>query len=54
MKAAKIAERVHDFAMRSRSYTPLDTILPTEGELNARWRLRLNVTAEELVGATRA
>lgn len=52
--AAKIAEPLHDYASRSRPYSNLDTILPPEGELNARWRLRLNVTAEELIAATRA
>ncbi len=54
LDAATIAKPLHDYSSRSRPYNNLDTILPPEGELNARWRLRLNVTAEELVTATRA
>ncbi len=53
LEAGGIVKPLHDYARRSRPYTRLDTILPPEGEVNARWRLRLNVPAAELVGATR-
>jgi len=54
LAAAKITKSLHGYATRSRPYNSLDTILPPEGEPNARWRLRLNVTADEIVSATRA
>lgn len=54
LKVAHIVRSLHDGAARSRSYSVLDTLLPPEGKPNARWRLRLNVTADELVAATRA
>lgn len=54
LDTVKIAKSLHDYATRSRPYNNLDTILPPEGDLNARWRLRLNVTADEIVAATRA
>jgi predicted transcriptional regulator of viral defense system len=37
----------------SRTYLPLDPTLPPEGQFFARWRLRLNVEAEELLAVVR-
>jgi len=54
LAAAKITKSLHGYATRSRPYNSLDTILPPEGKPDARWRLRLNVTADEVLAATRA
>ncbi len=35
------------------TYALLDSLLPSEGRFNARWRLRLNVSAEELRAVVR-
>jgi predicted transcriptional regulator of viral defense system len=54
LDAGEIVSSIHHYASESRPYSNLDTILPTEGELNSRWRLRLNVSADELVASTRS
>jgi len=35
------------------TYSPLDPLLPREGKFMARWRLRLNVSPEEIQAVTR-
>ena len=37
----------------TRSYAPLDPLLPAEGKYLARWRLRLNVAPEEILSVAR-
>ena len=49
----EIARELRIYAHRSMAYAMLDPVLPAEGKLSYRWRLRLNVTREELVAGTR-
>ncbi len=37
----------------TRTYSLLDPHLPPEGKFNSKWRLRLNITSEELITITR-
>ena len=46
-------EAVHEVAARSPAYSLLDPLLPAEGSYHSRWRLRLNVSADELRAVTR-
>ncbi len=46
-------ESIREVAARSPSYSLLDPILPAEGSYHSRWRLRLNVSADELRAVTR-
>lgn len=44
---------IREVAARSPAYSQLDPVLPAEGSYNSRWRLRLNVSDEELRAVTR-
>jgi predicted transcriptional regulator of viral defense system len=46
-------EAIQGVGTRSPSYSLLDPILPAEGPYDSRWRLRLNVSPDELLAATR-
>ncbi len=49
--AAREIKRLRD--RLTRSYAPLDPLLPAEGKYLARWRLRLNVEPEEILSVVR-
>lgn len=51
--APKAIARLRERARPGRPYDVFDPVLPKEGRLISRWGLRLNVTADELVAATR-
>jgi len=46
-------ESIREVAAQSSAYSLLDPILPAEGSYHSRWRLRLNVSADELKAVTR-
>lgn len=46
-------EAIREVGARSLAYNVLDPLLPAEGTYHSRWRLRLNVSADELRAVTR-
>jgi predicted transcriptional regulator of viral defense system len=54
INAADIAPSLLKYLGGTRPYSLIDPTLPPDGRFNSRWGLRLNVTAEEIVAATKS
>ncbi len=54
INAADIAPVLRKYLGGTRPYSLIDPTLPPDGRFNSRWGLRLNVTTEEIVAATKS